>query len=138
MGYPLQLHEIYAILLYCGKSCSSQFSYDQITFKHFKWVYLDHFLQFHERREESETELSCGLKGVRFENIEKEIKSDSITIFLPLLRKESLLIFFIFTILLKIAKKEKMLFHWLICVMIQPSLIRIWLIFQFNCLNKYC
>ncbi|ETO10307.1 hypothetical protein RFI_27070, partial [Reticulomyxa filosa] len=32
-------------------------------------------LHKHERREESEMELYCGLKGVRFENIEKEIKS---------------------------------------------------------------
>ncbi|ETN97386.1 hypothetical protein RFI_40141, partial [Reticulomyxa filosa] len=82
MGYPLQLHHICAILLYCGKSCNTEFSYDQIQFRHHRWPYLDRFLQesimilhSHERREESETELYCGLKGVRLKNIEKEIKA---------------------------------------------------------------
>ncbi|ETN98355.1 hypothetical protein RFI_39156 [Reticulomyxa filosa] len=81
MGYPLQLYHICAVLLYCGKSCTNEFSYDQIKFRHDKWHYLDFFLHvairilhFHERREESEMEFYCGLKGVRFENIEKEIK----------------------------------------------------------------
>ncbi|ETO35658.1 hypothetical protein RFI_01403 [Reticulomyxa filosa] len=81
MGYPLQLYHICAILLYCGKSCNSEFSYDQIKFRHHKWPYLDKILQdaimilhSHERREETEMELYCGLKGVRLENI-KEIKS---------------------------------------------------------------
>ncbi|ETO29215.1 hypothetical protein RFI_07913 [Reticulomyxa filosa] len=80
MGYPLQLENICAILLYCGKPCNVQFSYDQIQFRHHNWPYLDHYLQQaiavlhkHERREESETELYSGLKGVRLENI-KEIK----------------------------------------------------------------
>ncbi|ETO16584.1 hypothetical protein RFI_20754 [Reticulomyxa filosa] len=81
MGYPLQLHHICAILLYCGKSCNSEFSYDQIQFRHYKWPYLDSYLQdaifilhAHERREESEMELYCGLKKVRLENIKKRIK----------------------------------------------------------------
>ncbi|ETO30907.1 hypothetical protein RFI_06213, partial [Reticulomyxa filosa] len=47
MGYPLQLYHICAILLYCGKSCNTQFK---------------------------EKELYCGLKNIRLENI-KEIKS---------------------------------------------------------------
>ncbi|ETO00587.1 hypothetical protein RFI_36853 [Reticulomyxa filosa] len=82
MGYPLQLWHICAILLYCGKSCNVQFSYDQIQFRHYKWPFLDTYLQeaimilhSHERVEESEMELYCGLKNVRLENIEKEIKS---------------------------------------------------------------
>ncbi|ETO28373.1 hypothetical protein RFI_08758 [Reticulomyxa filosa] len=82
MGYPLQLFHICAILMYCGKSCNVQFSYDQIQFRHHLWPYLDFYLweairilHKHERREESEMELYCGLKNVRFENIEKEIKS---------------------------------------------------------------
>ncbi|ETO11277.1 hypothetical protein RFI_26098 [Reticulomyxa filosa] len=81
MGYPLQLHHICAILLYCGKPCNAEFSYDQIQFRHNKWPYLDHYLQQaisilhkHERREESGIELYSGLKGVRLESI-KEIKS---------------------------------------------------------------
>ncbi|ETO34966.1 Pfs, NACHT and WD domain protein, partial [Reticulomyxa filosa] len=80
MGYPLQLYQICAILLYCGKSCNVQFSYDQIQFRHHLWPYLDWYLieaiailHSHERREESDMELYCGLKGVRLEN--KEIKS---------------------------------------------------------------
>ncbi|ETO30754.1 hypothetical protein RFI_06368 [Reticulomyxa filosa] len=80
MGYPLQLWHICAILLYCGKSCNSEFSYDQIQFRHRKWRHLDsllydaiNVLHKHERREESNIELYCGLKGVRLENI-KEIK----------------------------------------------------------------
>ncbi|ETO01957.1 hypothetical protein RFI_35482, partial [Reticulomyxa filosa] len=66
MRYPLQLHEICAILLYCGKSCNVQFNF-----------YLCEALMIlhkHERREESEIELYCGLKNVRLENI-KEIKA---------------------------------------------------------------
>ncbi|ETO02816.1 hypothetical protein RFI_34597 [Reticulomyxa filosa] len=80
MGYPLQLWHICAILLYSGKSCNVQFSCDQIKLRHQKWPYLDMFLQEaiyilnkHERVEESEMELYCGLKEVRLENI-KEIK----------------------------------------------------------------
>ncbi|ETO35303.1 hypothetical protein RFI_01760, partial [Reticulomyxa filosa] len=80
MGYPLQLIHICAILLYCGKSCNFEFSYDQIQFQHSKWKYLDWHLQQaililhnHERREEESIELYCGLKKVRLENI-KEIK----------------------------------------------------------------
>ncbi|ETO31224.1 hypothetical protein RFI_05897 [Reticulomyxa filosa] len=83
MGYPLQLWNICAILLYCGKSCNVQFSYDQIKFRHHIWPFMDYYLQEaimilhrHERREESEMELYCGLKGVRLKNI-KEIKSGS-------------------------------------------------------------
>ncbi|ETO33494.1 hypothetical protein RFI_03607 [Reticulomyxa filosa] len=79
MGYPLQLEDICAILLYCGKSCNSEFSYDQIQFRHHKWPFLDGCLQnaimtlhYHERIEENDIELYCGLKKVRFENIEKE------------------------------------------------------------------
>ncbi|ETO34643.1 hypothetical protein RFI_02445 [Reticulomyxa filosa] len=82
MGYPLQLHHICAILLYCGKSCNAMFSYDQIQFRHYKWPNLDnslcdaiHILHKHEKREEWSIELYCGLKGVRLENIDKEIKS---------------------------------------------------------------
>ncbi|ETN99075.1 hypothetical protein RFI_38412 [Reticulomyxa filosa] len=81
MGYPLQLYHICAILLYCGKSCNVQFSRNQIQFKHHLWPFLDFCLQKgiyilhkHERREESEMELYCGLKNVRLENI-KEIKA---------------------------------------------------------------
>ncbi|ETO15459.1 hypothetical protein RFI_21907 [Reticulomyxa filosa] len=81
MGYTLQLYHICAVLLYCGRSCNVQFSYDQIQFRHYKWPYLDKSLQgavmilhSHERREEDSTELYCGLKNVRLENI-KEIKS---------------------------------------------------------------
>ncbi|ETO34590.1 hypothetical protein RFI_02501 [Reticulomyxa filosa] len=81
MGYPLQLYHICAMLLYCGKSCNVQFNYDQVQFRHYKWPCLDFFLQNtimildgHERREESEMELYCGLKEVRLENI-KEIKA---------------------------------------------------------------
>ncbi|ETO09855.1 hypothetical protein RFI_27520 [Reticulomyxa filosa] len=81
MGYPLQLHHICAVLLYCGRSCNAEFSYDQIQFRHHRWPYLDDYLQGsimilhkHERREESEMELYCGLKSVRLENI-KEIKA---------------------------------------------------------------
>ncbi|ETO34246.1 hypothetical protein RFI_02848, partial [Reticulomyxa filosa] len=81
MGYPLQPWNICAILLYCGKSCNVQFSYDQIKYKHDRWCYLDYYLQEaimvlhnHEKFEEHETELYCGLKSVRLENIE-EIKS---------------------------------------------------------------
>ncbi|ETO21244.1 hypothetical protein RFI_15960 [Reticulomyxa filosa] len=80
MGYPLQLHQICAILLYCGKSCNVPFSYDQIKLKHHIWPYLDFFLHEaistlhkYERREEESTELYCGLKNVRLETI-KEIK----------------------------------------------------------------
>ncbi|ETN98796.1 hypothetical protein RFI_38691 [Reticulomyxa filosa] len=69
------------MLLYCGKSCNNEFSYDQIKFRHHRWPYLDSLLQSaiiilhqHERREEDDTELYCGLKGVRLENI-KEIKA---------------------------------------------------------------
>ncbi|ETO01220.1 hypothetical protein RFI_36219 [Reticulomyxa filosa] len=76
MGYPLELHHICAILLYCGKSCSVKFSYDQMNFKHFRWLKLDSYLQSaitilskHERREESEMELYCELKNVKFANI---------------------------------------------------------------------
>ncbi|ETN98281.1 hypothetical protein RFI_39226, partial [Reticulomyxa filosa] len=82
MGYSLQLYHICAIVLYCGKSCNVQFSYDQIKFKHYLWPYLDYYLQeaimilhSHERREEESIDLYCGLRGVRLENIEKEIKS---------------------------------------------------------------
>ncbi|ETO08072.1 hypothetical protein RFI_29318, partial [Reticulomyxa filosa] len=82
IGYPLQLHEICAILLHCGTSCNFEFGYDQITFKHCKWPYLDNYLQSaintlhkHERREENEMELYCKLKDVRLENIEKKIKA---------------------------------------------------------------
>ncbi|ETO05011.1 hypothetical protein RFI_32386, partial [Reticulomyxa filosa] len=81
IGYPLQLHHICAVLLYCGKSCSVQLNCDQSQFEHNKWPYLDFSLQeavqilhLHERREESETELYCRLKGVRLEDI-NEIKS---------------------------------------------------------------
>ncbi|ETO34645.1 hypothetical protein RFI_02447, partial [Reticulomyxa filosa] len=81
MGYPLQLHQICAILLYCGKSCNENFSYEQIQFRHHNWPYLDGYMQEairilhkHERREENEMEVYCGLKNVRLENI-KEIKS---------------------------------------------------------------
>ncbi|ETO01333.1 hypothetical protein RFI_36107 [Reticulomyxa filosa] len=80
MGYPLQLYHICAILLYCGKSCNIEFSYNQIQFKHFKWKHLDVYLHNavsilhkHERREEESIDLYCGLKGVRMGNI-KEIK----------------------------------------------------------------
>ncbi|ETO06868.1 hypothetical protein RFI_30523 [Reticulomyxa filosa] len=80
MGYPLQLHQICAILLYCGKSCNAEFSYDQTKFQYSKWKYLDTWsqdtiviLHGHERREEESIELYCGLKKVRLEN-EKEIK----------------------------------------------------------------
>ncbi|ETO34641.1 hypothetical protein RFI_02449 [Reticulomyxa filosa] len=80
MGYPLQLWNICAILLYCGKSCNVQFNYDQIQFRHDNWPYFDSYLQdaicilnLCERREESEMELYYGLKNVRLENI-KEIK----------------------------------------------------------------
>ncbi|ETO20139.1 hypothetical protein RFI_17081, partial [Reticulomyxa filosa] len=77
MGYPLQLHEICAILLYCGKSCNVEFSYDQTQFQYSKWKYLDTWSQnaiiiLHSHEEES-IELYCGLRGVRLEN-EKEIK----------------------------------------------------------------
>ncbi|ETO00080.1 hypothetical protein RFI_37379 [Reticulomyxa filosa] len=73
MGYPLQLHEICAnFIVLC---------YGQIQFRHHNWPYLDWYLRkaieilhSHERREESEMELYCGLKRVRLENI-KEIKS---------------------------------------------------------------
>ncbi|ETO00749.1 hypothetical protein RFI_36691, partial [Reticulomyxa filosa] len=71
MGYPLQLHHICVILFY-----------DQIQFRHYKWPYFDQFLcdainilHRYEKREETEMELYCGLKRVRLENIEKEIKS---------------------------------------------------------------
>ncbi|ETO05156.1 hypothetical protein RFI_32237 [Reticulomyxa filosa] len=81
MGYPLQLFDICAILLYCGKSCNVEFSYDQIQYRHFKWVYLDdclgnaiRILHKYERREEENIELYCGLKKVRLQN-EKEIKA---------------------------------------------------------------
>ncbi|ETO02826.1 hypothetical protein RFI_34587, partial [Reticulomyxa filosa] len=81
MGYPLQLYHICAILLYCGKPCNEKFSYDQILFRHHNWPFLDYYLynaieilHLHERREESEMELYCGLKNVRLENI-SEIKS---------------------------------------------------------------
>ncbi|ETO26587.1 hypothetical protein RFI_10546 [Reticulomyxa filosa] len=80
MGYPLQLHQICAILLYCGKPCNVQFSKDQIQFQHYKWSFLDRSLQgaisilnSHERREEESIDLYCGLATVRLENI-KEIK----------------------------------------------------------------
>ncbi|ETO01510.1 hypothetical protein RFI_35930 [Reticulomyxa filosa] len=53
---------------------------DDLKILHYLWPYLDIFLQEaiyilnkHERVEESEMELYCGLKGVRLENI-KEIK----------------------------------------------------------------
>ncbi|ETO03062.1 hypothetical protein RFI_34347 [Reticulomyxa filosa] len=66
MGYTLQLWDICAILLYCGKSCNVQFSYDQIKFRHHNWHYLDFnlynaidILHLHERREKSEMELYC-------------------------------------------------------------------------------
>ncbi|ETO27328.1 hypothetical protein RFI_09804 [Reticulomyxa filosa] len=82
MGYPLQLHHICAILLYCGKSCNAEFSYDQIKFRHQKWPYLDSclldaigILGSYERVEESEIELYCGLKRVRLDNVEKEINA---------------------------------------------------------------
>ncbi|ETO14383.1 hypothetical protein RFI_22983 [Reticulomyxa filosa] len=82
MGYPLQLHNICAILLYSEKSCNVEFCYDQTQFKHLKWSYLDNclhnavnILHNHERREEIDIELYCGLKEVRLENITKEIKS---------------------------------------------------------------
>ncbi|ETO11525.1 hypothetical protein RFI_25851, partial [Reticulomyxa filosa] len=78
MGYPLELHHICAILLYCGKSCSAKFSYDQMNFKHFRWIKLDSYLQSaitilskHERREESEMELYCELKNFKFANIDE-------------------------------------------------------------------
>ncbi|ETO33027.1 hypothetical protein RFI_04080 [Reticulomyxa filosa] len=81
MGYPLQLHHICAILLYCNESCNAAFSFDQMQFKHEKWKHLDIYLYTaiqilhrHERREENVMELYCGLKGVRLENIENEIK----------------------------------------------------------------
>ncbi|ETO03006.1 hypothetical protein RFI_34404, partial [Reticulomyxa filosa] len=74
IGYPLQLHEICAILLHCGTSCNFEFGYDQTTFKHYKLPYLDNYLHKHERREENEMELYCRLKDVRLENIEKKIK----------------------------------------------------------------
>ncbi|ETO22055.1 hypothetical protein RFI_15148 [Reticulomyxa filosa] len=81
IGYPLSLENICAILLYCGKACNVEFSYDQIHFQHFKWKSLDKCLQSaimilhtHERREEENIELYCGLKGVRLKN-EKEIKA---------------------------------------------------------------
>ncbi|ETO34391.1 hypothetical protein RFI_02703, partial [Reticulomyxa filosa] len=81
MGYPLQLHEICSVLLYCGGSCNFQFGYDQLHFQHHKWQYLDMFLltaikkySFHERKEESRMNLYCGLKEVRLQNIEKDIK----------------------------------------------------------------
>ncbi|ETN98232.1 hypothetical protein RFI_39278, partial [Reticulomyxa filosa] len=45
MGYPLELHHICAILLYCGKSCNEKFSYDQIKFRYHKWPFLDSYLQ---------------------------------------------------------------------------------------------
>ncbi|ETO34770.1 hypothetical protein RFI_02319 [Reticulomyxa filosa] len=38
MGYSLELHHICAILLYCGKSCSAEFSYDQMDLKHNMWA----------------------------------------------------------------------------------------------------
>ncbi|ETO07217.1 hypothetical protein RFI_30177 [Reticulomyxa filosa] len=72
----LNLHHICAILLYCGKSCGVEFSYDQMDFKHYVWIYLDRYLQSavailctHERREESNMDLYCELKGMKFENI---------------------------------------------------------------------
>ncbi|ETO08637.1 hypothetical protein RFI_28752 [Reticulomyxa filosa] len=78
MGYPLQLYHICAILLYCEKECSIEFIYNQIQFRHKKWIWFDiclyeciSILNHHERREESEMELYCGLKRVRLENIEK-------------------------------------------------------------------
>ncbi|ETO06899.1 hypothetical protein RFI_30493 [Reticulomyxa filosa] len=81
MGYPLDLEHICAIWLYCGKSCNVEFSKDQINFKHSKWIWLDWCLHnavrtlcFHERREEAEMELYCGLKDVRLDNAKKEIK----------------------------------------------------------------
>ncbi|ETO27435.1 hypothetical protein RFI_09697 [Reticulomyxa filosa] len=80
MGYPLQLHEICALLLYCEISCNIEFSYDQIRFNHHKWKYLDmylfqaiHMLHSHERREESNKSLYCGLAGVKLKSI-AEIK----------------------------------------------------------------
>ncbi|ETO08741.1 hypothetical protein RFI_28646, partial [Reticulomyxa filosa] len=82
IGYPLQLHHICAIMLYCGKECNVEFSYDQIQFKYNKWAWLDWCLRsaisilcMHERREETSMELYCGLKGVRLESLEKEIKA---------------------------------------------------------------
>ncbi|ETO15290.1 hypothetical protein RFI_22072, partial [Reticulomyxa filosa] len=80
MGYPLELHHICAVLLYCGKSCNVQFSSDQIQFRYHKWPFLDSYLQNaitilhrYERREEESIELYCGLKNVRLKNI-NEIK----------------------------------------------------------------
>ncbi|ETO23053.1 hypothetical protein RFI_14130 [Reticulomyxa filosa] len=82
MGYPLQLHHVCAILLYCAKECNFAFSYDQIQFRHYKWLYFDSYLceaikicSLHERREESRIDLYCGLKEVRLESIHKEIKT---------------------------------------------------------------
>ncbi|ETO07258.1 hypothetical protein RFI_30134 [Reticulomyxa filosa] len=64
MGYPLQLHQICAILLYC-KSYNIQFNICVMLYT----FYINM---------KSETELYCGLKNVRLENI-KEIKKDFIS-----------------------------------------------------------
>ncbi|ETO21561.1 hypothetical protein RFI_15643 [Reticulomyxa filosa] len=81
MGYPLHLYNICALLLYCADDCNSKFSSDQIQFRHHKWPYFDMYLCeainilcSHERREETDMELYCGLKGVKLKNI-KEIKA---------------------------------------------------------------
>ncbi|ETO20165.1 hypothetical protein RFI_17055 [Reticulomyxa filosa] len=81
LGYPLDIHKICALLLYCEKSCSYQFKKDQFAFNYNKWIYFDRFLceaimtlSKHERREECDAELYYGLNSVKFTNIEQQIK----------------------------------------------------------------
>ncbi|ETO36706.1 hypothetical protein RFI_00355 [Reticulomyxa filosa] len=69
MGYPLQLHHLCALLLYCNESCYAAFISDQMQFKYKKWSYLDWYLQEairilhkYERIEETDTNLYCKVK----------------------------------------------------------------------------
>ncbi|ETO07578.1 hypothetical protein RFI_29813 [Reticulomyxa filosa] len=82
MGYPLDLDNICAILLYCARSCNVQFSFDQVKFRHYKWMWMDNLLRkaishlsLRERREESDIVLYSGLKEVRLDIIDKKIKA---------------------------------------------------------------
>ncbi|ETO09894.1 hypothetical protein RFI_27483 [Reticulomyxa filosa] len=81
MGYPLTLHHICALLLYCKKSCRIQCINDQACFNYYEWKNFDWFLynaivilSRHERKEEIEDELYCGINGKRFGDITAEIK----------------------------------------------------------------
>ncbi|ETO26215.1 hypothetical protein RFI_10922 [Reticulomyxa filosa] len=93
MGFPLSLSHICALLLYCTKSCSVQFSKKQSqmlqqkvvrnakskreSFE--KWRWFDcclhqaiHILSAREQRQKCAVHLFCGLRNVKFRNIEHE------------------------------------------------------------------